>query len=232
MLLLSSFFHGLLYANIVKESIEAFFVNNRESSASSVGISIVASCVGGSATIGMAGLAWQVGTPAFWWLGTGAIGLMILTFFLAKTVRETGARTMPEMVTTFIGAPARPVISLIIVLAWLSITAAQFSAMAAIIAPLTGMEFLPSLIIGAVIVVAYAALGGQSVVIKSDVMQHAILMVALAITFGVFFWDRPNAFEAVPFEVLNSDFPFSRFSYFLFILGGSYIICPCSLGVF
>ena len=66
---------------------DAFFVNDRRSGPWQVGISIIASCVGGSATLGMAGLAWQAGTPAFWWLGSGACGLMALTLFLAKKVR-------------------------------------------------------------------------------------------------------------------------------------------------
>ena len=38
---------------------DAFFVNGRRSGPWQVGISIIASCVGGSATLGMAGLAWQ-----------------------------------------------------------------------------------------------------------------------------------------------------------------------------
>lgn len=32
----------------------------------------------------MAGLAWQVGLPALWWLGSGAIGLLMFSLFLAK----------------------------------------------------------------------------------------------------------------------------------------------------
>ena len=55
----------------------AFFVNDRSSGTWHTGFSLAASCIGGSATIGMAGLAWQVGTPAFWWLGSGACGLCL-----------------------------------------------------------------------------------------------------------------------------------------------------------
>jgi Na+/proline symporter len=43
----------------------AFFVNNRKSSALGVALSIVVSCVGASATIGMIGMAFTLGTPAF-----------------------------------------------------------------------------------------------------------------------------------------------------------------------
>ena len=88
---------GLLDARR-RRSVADFFVNGRSSGAWHTGFSLIASCIGGSATMGMAGLAWQVGTPAFWWLGSGACGLALLTFFLAEKVRASGACTMPEMV--------------------------------------------------------------------------------------------------------------------------------------
>ena len=211
-------------------SVDAFFVNNRSSSTAGVSLSIVASCVGGSATLGMAGLAWQVGTPAFWWLGSGAAGLVILSLFLARKVRETGARTMPEMITTYIGAPARPLTSGIIVLAWLSILAAQLSAMAAVIVPLGGVSQSTALLMGAVLVTGYAALGGQAAVIKSDAFQYAVLLLALVAALGVLLWQRPEALNHVPLQVVNEQFPLSKLSYYLCILGGSYVVCPMLFG--
>lgn len=225
---------------------EAFFLNNRKSSASYVALSIVASCVGGSATIGMAGLAWNVGTPAFWWLGTGAIGLLILTFFLARIVRQSGAKTMPEMIGMFIGEVPRPTISLIIVAAWLSIAAAQFSAMAAIVSPLAGISTELALALSTCTVVVYACIGGQAAIIKSDAFQYIVLIVALILALIYFLFPESMAFlhsgaghntntqgqsalqsfMQTPVEVLNDGFNASRFRYFLCILGGSYIVCP------
>ena len=68
-----------------------YFLNGRSSGMWGTGVSILASCIGASATIGMAGLAWQVGTPAFWWLGSGVCGLILLTVFLARKIRESEA---------------------------------------------------------------------------------------------------------------------------------------------
>ena len=93
---------------------QAFFINDRSSGALHTGFSLAASCIGGSATMGMAGLAWQTGSPAFWWLGSGACGLALLTVFLARKVRESGAYTMPEMVAAWLGPRAGTLISLII----------------------------------------------------------------------------------------------------------------------
>ncbi len=229
-----------------------FFVNNRQSTTHMVAFSIVASCVGGSATLGMAGLAWQVGTPAFWWLGTGAMGLCILAFFLAYQVRQSGAYTLPEMIDKYLGTAARPLASIIIILAWLAITSAQLSAMAALILPLLTQStatlpqalsttlayvdpFALSLILSASIVIIYACIGGQAAIIKSDIVQYILLMLALILSLflllgNIQYENLQNPFTSLQIEFVNEAFPLSKFSYFLLILGGSYVVCPMLFG--
>ncbi len=231
---------------------EAFFVNNRQSSTLAVAFSIVASCVGGSATLGMAGLAWQVGTPAFWWLGSGALGLCILTFFLATKARQSNAYTLPEMIDTYLGAPSRPLASIIIILAWIAITSAQFSAMGAIIVPFIPevIDALPTplatsllhidhatlaLLLGASIVIIYACIGGQAAIIKSDMVQYILLMLAIFVCIFLLFMQiheggLQNPLHMVEIEFVNEAFPLSKFSYFMLILGGSYVVCPMLFG--
>ncbi len=231
---------------------EAFFVNSRQSSSKAVAFSIVASCVGGSATLGMAGLAWQVGTPAFWWLGSGAFGLCILTYFLATKVRQSNAYTLPEMIDTYLGAPSRPLASIIIILAWIAITSAQFSAMTALLLPLIpeAISVLPAplaaslshidnanlaLLLGASIVIIYACIGGQAAIIKSDFVQYILLMLAIFVALCLLFMQiqesgLQNPLHGVEIEFVNEAFPLSKFSYFMVILGGSYVVCPMLFG--
>lgn len=211
---------------------EAFFINGRQSGAGHVGISIVASCVGGSATIGMCGLAWEVGTPAFWWLGSGVCGLTLLTVFLARKVRDTGAFTMPEMVSTFLGPASRPVISAVIVLAWLAILAAQFVAMSKLTVALTGMDADVALAAGALFIVGYTLLGGQASVIRSDMVQYVLLAGGLCLALGVLVLNNPEPFLSLRPELVNEQFPISKLTYFMLILGGSYVVCPMLFGRF
>lgn len=210
---------------------DAFFVCGRKASAPMVALSICASCVGGSATIGMVGLSWQTGTPAFWWLGSGALGLCVLTIFLAKEVRRTGAQTLPEMLENVTGNASRRIASYIIVVAWLAILAAQFSALAAIIAPMTGWSFGVSLYAGAALLVAYTLLGGQAAVMRSDMWQFAILIAALlaALLYLLGTQGTEELFRT-PIEAVNAEFPASRLRYYLLILGGSYVVCPMLFG--
>lgn len=220
---------GLLDARRSKES-SAFFLNGRSSGAWHTAFSLIASCIGGSATIGMAGLAWQVGTPAFWWLGSGACGLILLTVFLARRVRESEAYTMPELVAFWLGSRARTLVSCIIVPAWLAILAAQFTAMGKLTSALTGLTPEAALPIGAVIIVAYSSLGGQASVIRSDLPQCLLLLAGLFILLLWLWGHDPMPMEMLRVELINKDFGLDRFSYFMVIMGGSYVVCPMLFG--
>ncbi|MCG8532343.1 MAG: hypothetical protein MI749_17010, partial [Desulfovibrionales bacterium] len=60
------------------QSLDSFSVGDRSISAPGVSFSLAASCIGGSATIGVVSLAWSRGFPAIWYLGSGAAGLCAL----------------------------------------------------------------------------------------------------------------------------------------------------------
>ncbi|MDR0881485.1 MAG: hypothetical protein LBP55_02920 [Candidatus Adiutrix sp.] len=209
---------------------DSFFVNRRSSSAGLVMFSILASCVGASATIGTVGLAFKVGTPAFWWLGSGAAGLSVLAIFLAGRVRRSQARTLPEMVEQVLGARARRLISALIVVAWLAILAAQFTAMGQVTAALTGLSPLSALFSGALLITAHTIGGGQAAIIRLDRWQGLAMVAGLALT-AVWLAGRPGpALAGIRLEVVNESFPVSRLIYFLLILGGSYVVCPMLFG--
>ncbi len=204
----------------------SFFINSQQSSRTQVSFSLIASCVGGSATIGMCGLAYQVGMPAFWWLGSGAIGLAVLTLFLAKKVRNGEALTMPEMVKRDLGTPAHKAITLTIFIAWIAILAAQFVAMSQVIDLLTGWGTQNALIAGSLFIVAYTLLGGQTSVMKSDVLQLIVMIVGLLLLLFYVRSDVSVALQRTAFEFTNESFGLSKVTYFLLLLGGSYVVCP------
>lgn len=211
---------------------DAYYVNGRASGAGQVALSVVASCVGGSATIGMAGLAWQIGLPAFWWLGSGACGLIVLVRFLAAKVRESGARTMPELVGAYLGGACRPLVSVIILLAWTAILAAQFTAMSGLTVALTGLSPELALPLGAALITAYSVLGGQASVIRSDAVQYLLLAAGFVAVLLFLLVSNPRAYDSVAWVLLSPDFPPASLVRYLFILGGSYLVCPMLFGRF
>ncbi len=123
------------------KNVTHYTISSKNASWYLVGGSIIASCIGGSATIGVISLSYEVGFPAIWWLLSGASGLLVLCIFLAKKIAISKALTMPEMIEYYIGKKARFVASIIIVIAWSSILAAQLSASAWILAAILKTSF-------------------------------------------------------------------------------------------
>ncbi|MCL2123979.1 MAG: hypothetical protein FWH34_07785, partial [Desulfovibrionaceae bacterium] len=208
---------------------DSFYVNNRESGAWGVGFSIFVSCVGASATIGVIGMAFAVGTPAFWWLGAGAAGLVLLSLALARKVRNSGAYTLPHMAETFLGPSTRPVISVIIVTAWLAILAAQFSALSRVLGTLTGLSPLPCLLIGLALICVHT-LGGQSSIMRIDRIQALIILSSLIALLAWLTQRNPEWIGAARLEAVNTGFPPERLLYFLVIVGANYVVCPMLFG--
>ena len=227
----------LLYALVIfgvgliaaRRTPDSFYVNNRESGAWGVGVSIFVSCVGASATIGVIGMAFAVGTPAFWWLGAGAAGLVLLSLALARKVRQSGAYTLPHMVETFLGPSVRPVISVVIVVAWLAILAAQFSALGGVIGSLTGLSHLLCLLIGLVLICGHT-LGGQSAIMRTDRIQALLILSSLIVMLAWLTQHNPAWVGTVRMEAVNTAFPPKELLYFLVIVGANYVVCPMLFG--
>lgn len=218
----------LVTRNAVSES--SFYVNNRASSAAMVAFSIVASCIGASATIGTVGLAFSAGTPAFWWLGSGAAGLSVMTVLLARKVRNSNACTLPEIVEKCLGDHGRRLISAIIVVAWTAILAAQFKAITQIIQALTGLTPLVSLVSGAALIVAQTFISGQSGIIKLDRFQCFIMLGGFLLLAFWLLHSGTASLHGVKWEAVNDQFPAGRVLYFLVVQGGSYVVCPMLFG--
>lgn len=224
----SLLFIALAYWDYRKgQSPQAYFLNSRRSKTHQVGFSIVASCVGGSATVGMSGLAFEAGMPAMWWLLSGAVGLVLLRIFMVPRVRaRAGALTMPEMIRSMMGPAAYRMASLIILIAWTAILAAQFSAMGRIVEAVTGLTTLTAMGCGAFVIVLYTWLGGQASVIKSDVIQLVVMLAGIAVLLVVLVGINPEPVKAMTVEFINESFTLSDWSRFMLLIGGSYIVCP------
>lgn len=209
----------------------AFFVNSRSSSALAVAFSIIVSCVGASATIGVIGKAFALGAPAFWWLGCGSLGVSLLALLLSEKIRASGAYTMPEMTERFLGKPARPLISLIIVIAWMGILAAQFAALRHILAALTGFGDTGCLALSFGLI-ALHAMGGQAVIMRLDRLQVPLILAGLGLVLALLTAANPGWTATVRFEAMNEAFPPSTLLYYLLVVGGNYLICPMLFGRF
>lgn len=209
-----------------------YYVCDRMAKTPAVAFSILASCIGGTATIAMTGLAWECGAPAFWWLGSGAIGLALLAALLAKKIRSTNALTLPGVIVHYLGSQCKTIAAFIILTASFAIIAAQFSALGLVMAPLIGCSEQMATCVGAMFITIYTFIGGQQAVIRSDIWQFLLLALALILALYLLLNipDCMNAVSRLQLEFSNSRLPEHRVIYFLLIFGSSFLIGPMIFG--
>ena len=235
MLFFSLYAFALLAAGLIEarraRGAASFFVNGRRSGPWQTAFSLLGASVGASATVGVAGLAWEVGVPAFWWMGSLSLGFALMAMVLARSVNESGAWTMPELVERWLGRPARTLAACLIVPGWVLILAAQFLAVGKLTAVLTGLSPELSLAAGAGLLILYPVLGGQASVMRCDLPHGLILLCGLLA--GVFCLAQGDAAPllALDLSLVNEAFGAERAATFLLVMGGSCLAGPTMFSV-
>lgn len=218
---------GLLEARRTR-NLEDFCLAGRRSGGFAAGLSIAASCIGASATIGICGLAFHAGFPAVWWLVSGAVGLGISAVFLIDRIRREKPLTLLGALRLKAGDRTAQAAGIVILAAWVGILAAQFSAMGRLIsAAFPQLSPQEALLAGSAFIVGATLLGGQRAVIRSDVFQSALMCGGFLLLLGLLLADPAShapSFEDV--ELLNDAFGWSDWSEFMLLIGGSYLVCP------
>lgn len=143
--------------------------------------SLLATILGGSAILGTVELSRNIGWAALWFLFCASFGLFILAP-LAKYVNRYGKYTLPGLLGHFFGARVRVISSLIVAVAWLGIIAAQVIAAAQILVGLEIINYRAGAIAGGAVFIFYTLAGGQISILKTDMLQAAIIIAGLAAT--------------------------------------------------
>ena len=213
--------------------VDDFFVAGRKNSSPFIVGSLLATIIGGSATIGMAGLGFKQGLTGAWWLLVGSIGLVFLGLFFARKVRRLALYTLPELVEKQYDRRMALAASILIVVAWIGIIAAQIIAAGKIMGILVTGSPAMWMVIFTVIFVAYTVLGGQHAVIRTDLVQAVIIFVGIFVGLALLL-TRLGGWEG-----LQSSLPAERFAFplstqfdgaalatLLLLVGLTYIVGP------
>lgn len=199
---------------------EDYYVGGRSMSASHVGLSIVATDVGGGFSIGLGGVGFAMGLAGSWLLFTGLIGAWLSAVFIIPRIKKIDARhglmTYPDLLRHRYSAPVAAVAALISGIGYLGFTGAQMLAGAklasATILPANPFHMDPivfALIVIAAITVLYTVIGGLKAVIYTDTIQWVVLLV------GLIFVTAPVALHDIGgFAALREKLPASHFSMF------------------
>jgi len=237
LIIIAVYFLGMIAIGVASRKkargVDDFFVAGRKGSSLLITGSLLATIVGGSATVGMAGLGFTQGLTGAWWLLVGSIGLVVLGLFFAEKVRKFGLYTLPELVGKQYDRRMALAASILIVIAWMGIIAGQIVAVGKILSVLGIGSPILWMVLFSIVFIVYTVVGGQYAVIRTDTLQAviifagifgglALLLSRLGGLSGLISSLSPEQF-AFP---LSSQFGAKELITFLLLVGLTYVVGP------
>lgn len=173
-----------------------YYVGGRSMGSYHVGLSVVATDVGGGFSIGLGGLGFVMGIAGSWMLFTGLIGAWLSAVFLIPKVSKLenfkSLYTFPQIFENFYSKKVAIMAGIISGVGYIGFTASQILAGAKLAsASFVDLDMNAALLIMGTIVVAYTFLGGIKAVIYTDTVQWSVLMA------GLIFIGLPLGYSAI-----------------------------------
>jgi SSS family solute:Na+ symporter len=161
-----------------------YYVGGRNMGSWHIGLSVVATDVGGGFSIGLGGLGFIMGISGSWMLFTGLVGAWVSAVFLIPRVNRLSKKinllTFPQLFEHFYNPRVALLAGIISAIGYLGFTSSQILAGAKLAsATFTALTLQQALIIMGVIAVVYTVAGGLKAVIYTDTVQWIILMSGL-----------------------------------------------------
>ena len=162
---------------------EDYYVSGRRMSSYHIGLSVVATDVGGGFSIGLGGLGFAMGLSGSWLLFTGLIGAWLTAVVLIPYVHRLGRikrlLTFPQVFRHHYGRKVALIAAIISAIGYLGFTSAQILAGAKLAISAIDVDLTTALLIMGVVTVIYTVIGGMNAVIHTDTIQWIILMGGL-----------------------------------------------------
>ena len=163
---------------------EDYYVGGRSIGSLHIGLSVVATDVGGGFSIGLGGLGFAMGISGSWMLFTGLIGAWIAAVILIPRVKADAAFaqffTFPQILGYLYNSATAKVAALICFLGYLGFTSSQLLAGAKLASgTFEALDLQTALLVMGAIAVIYTVMGGLKAVIYTDTIQWIILMLGL-----------------------------------------------------
>ena len=188
-------FIGLYYSR-KNNDVSDFYLGGRKLGPIVTAMSAEASDMSSWLLMGLPGVAYLSGCAEAGWTAIGlAIGTYLNWLIVAKRLRRYTAKannsiTIPEFFSNRYRDNSHlllAIAALIIVIFFVPYTASGFAACGKLFSTLFGVPYLPAMIVSAIIIVAYTALGGFLAASTTDLIQSIVMTIALIIVvlFGV-----------------------------------------------
>lgn len=166
------------------ESGDDYYVGGRNMNSFHIGLSVVATDVGGGFSIGLGGLGFVMGLSGSWMLFTGLIGAWLAAVFLIPKVKQNPAfdkaYTFPQLFGHYYSPNVAFVAAIISAIGYAGFTSSQMLAGAKLASgTFAELDLQTALYIMGVVAVVYTVMGGLKAVIYTDTIQWTLLMFGL-----------------------------------------------------
>jgi SSS family solute:Na+ symporter len=162
-----------------------FFVAGRRLGPGLIFSTMLAANIGGGSTVGATGLGYRDGVSAWWWVGSAAIGSIVLALWIGPRVRRAAAehdlKTVGDFLELRYGRNVRAITSLLLWMGSLAIPAGQLIAISTILNVVTGLPKYAGCLIGGAVVIVYFTAGGLLTSAWVNMVQLTVKLVGFAI---------------------------------------------------
>lgn len=205
---------------------DGYLTAGRTHGPAGIALSIAATAIGATATVGLMDQAARRGWSAFWFMAAAALGLAVQGVTVASRIRESGVRTFGELVERFLGRSFQIAVSILILFGWTWIVAAQFKAAGELAAVWGGAgTFRTGAGLAALFILAYTLPAGQRAVIATDAIQWLLLVSGVLVAAGVSS-RLPLIGERMTSAASAHAFGGREVLHHLLVIGGLYVLSP------
>ena len=183
-------------------STEDYYVGGRKLSSLHIGLSVVATDVGGGFSIGLGGLGFTMGLSGSWLLFTGLLGAWLSGVLLIPKVsdlaREKGFLSFPQYLEHVFDKRVALLAGLISAIGYIGFTSSQILAGAKLASStFPALSIDQALLVMGTVAVVYTVLGGLKAVIYTDTIQWIVLMGGLILVGLPFAYTEIGGMEAI-----------------------------------
>ena len=184
-----------------EQGVEGYFVGSRRMGAGHIGLSVVATDVGGGFSIGLGGVGYLIGLSGSWLLFTGLVGAWLSAVVLIPRVKPLADRlgwlSYPDFLEHRFDARVRLVAAVLSAAGYAGFVGSQILAGARLSEAAFGIDLQTAVWVMAVVVIVYTAFGGLKAVVYTDTVQWLVLLGGLLFLAVPFAWARVGGWEGL-----------------------------------
>jgi SSS family solute:Na+ symporter len=163
----------------------AFFVAGRQLGPWMLFSTMIAANIGAGSTVGAAGYGYRDGLSAWWWVGSAAMGSIVLALWVGPRIRRLAAehdlQTLGDFLEWRFDWRVRAAATALLWVGTLMILAGQLLALAFVLEAVAGWPRWIGCLIGGVVMTLYFTAGGLLSTIWVNLVQLVVLLVGFAI---------------------------------------------------